>query len=147
VNALVFAGILASVFLAIEVARRVRFRRPASLYVALFATLAVAWAVPPGSLLGLDPIPRFAAAVALGFGPVFIANLVFADRFRDVSASGIAFGTNLLGAIGGGILEYGALVVGYRALLIVVALLYALAFVTGRSSLRARTTEVVPAEA
>ena len=147
VNALVFAGILASVFLAIEVARRVRFRRPASLYVALFATLAIAWAIPPGSLLGLDPVPRFVAAVALGFGPVFIANLVFADRFRDVSASGIAFGTNLLGAIGGGILEYGALVVGYRALLIVVALLYALAFVTGRSPLRARTTEVVPAVA
>ena len=146
VNALVFAGILFSVFLAIEVARRVRFRHPASLYVALFATLAVAWAIPPGSLLGLDPAPRFAAAVVLGFGPVFIANLVFADRFRDVSASGIAFGTNLLGAIVGGVLEYGALLVGYRALLIVVALLYALAFVAGRAHLRARTREALAAE-
>ena len=37
VNALVFAGILVSVFLAIEVARRVRFRHPARLYVPLFA--------------------------------------------------------------------------------------------------------------
>jgi hypothetical protein len=146
VNALVFAGILFSVFLAIEVARRVRFRRPASLYVALLATLAVAWAIPPGSLLDLDPVPRFAAAVLLGFGPVFIANLVFADRFRDVSASGIAFGTNLLGAIVGGILEYGALVVGYRSLLIVVAVLYAIAFLTGRSHLGARAPAAVPAE-
>lgn len=125
VNALVFAGILVSVSLAIEVARRVRFRRPALLYAPLFAAVALAWVIPPESLLGLDFVPRFAAAVALGFTPVFIANLVFADRFRDVGSSGIAFGTNLLGAIVGGVLEYGALVTGYRALLIVVAALYA----------------------
>jgi hypothetical protein len=135
VNALVFAGILVSVYLAIEVARRIRFRRPARLYAPLFAALILAWAVPPEPLLGLDFVPRFAAAVALGFTPVFIANLVFADRFRDVGSSTVAFGTNLLGAIVGGVLEYGALVVGYRALLIVVAALYGLAFVAGRSHL------------
>ena len=131
VNALVFAGILVSVYLAIEVTRRFRFRRPSRLYVALFATLVLAWAVPPDLLLGLDFIPRFGAAVALGFAPVFLANLIFADRFRDVGSSTIAFGTNLLGAIVGGVLEYGALVVGYRALLIVVAALYGLALVAG----------------
>jgi SAM-dependent methyltransferase len=138
VNALVFAGILVSVYLAIEVARRVRFRRPAVLYAPLFAALALAWVIPPGSLLGLGFVPRFAVAVALGFTPVFIANLVFADRFRDVGSSGVAFGTNLLGAIVGGVVEYGALVIGYRALLIVVAGLYALAFLTGRSHLERR---------
>lgn len=135
VNALVFAGILASVSLAIEVARRVRLRRPAWLYAPLFGALVLAWAVPPGSLLGLGFAARFVAAVALGFTPVFIANLVFADRFRDVGASGIAFGTNLLGAIVGGVLEYGALITGYRALLFVVAGLYAFALLTGRSHL------------
>jgi hypothetical protein len=135
VNALVFAGILISVYLAIEVTRRVRFRRPSRLYVPLFATLALAWAVPPDSLLGLNFVPRFGAAVGLGFGPVFLANLIFADRFRDVGSSTIAFGTNLLGAIVGGVLEYGALVVGYRALLIGVAALYALALLAGRSHL------------
>jgi hypothetical protein len=143
VNALVFAGILVSVYLAIELARRIRFRHPARLYLPLFAAVVLAWAVPPESLLGLGPVPRFAAAVALGFTPVFIANLVFADRFRDVGASGIAFGTNLLGAIVGGVLEYGALVTGYRALLIVVAALYAVAFVTGRSHLTRRDGMVV----
>jgi hypothetical protein len=149
VNALVFAGILVSVYLAIELARRVRFRHVAWLYVPLFAALILAWAVPPESLLGLDFAPRFAAAVALGFTPVFVANLVFADRFRDVGSSGVAFGTNLLGAIVGGVLEYGALVTGYRALLIVVAALYALALLAGRSHL-ARTpvrAPVVRAEA
>jgi hypothetical protein len=92
-------------------------------------------------------VARFAAAVALGFAPVFIANLVFADRFREVGASGIAFGTNLLGAIVGGVLEYGALVVGYRALLIVVAVLYGAAFVTGRSHLAGRPNSQAEASA
>jgi hypothetical protein len=141
VNALVFAGILLSVYLAIEVARRVRFGRPAVLYVPLFAALLLAWGVPPESLLGLDLLPRFVVAIALGFTPVFIANLIFADRFRDVASSTVAFGTNLLGAIVGGVLEYGALVVGYRALLVVVAALYGFALVAGRSHLQgARTT-------
>jgi hypothetical protein len=135
VNALVFAGILVSVYLAIEVTRRFRFRRPSRLYVPLFAALALAWVVPPDALLGLDFVPRFGAAVGLGFAPVFLANLIFADRFRDVGSSTIAFGTNLLGAIVGGVLEYGALIVGYRALLIGVAALYALALLEGRSHL------------
>jgi hypothetical protein len=141
VNALVFAGILASVFLAIEVARRRRIRRPQLLYVPLFAGIALAWVVPPAALLDLDLWPRFLAAVVLGFTPVFFGNLIFADRFRDVGSSTVAFGTNLLGAIAGGVLEYGALLVGYRALLLAVAALYGLALVLGRSHLRAAAPE------
>ena len=72
--------------------------------------------------------------MVLGFTPVFLGNLIFANRFKDVGSSTIAFGTNLLGAIVGGVLEYGALVVGYRSLLIGVAALYALALVTGRAT-------------
>jgi hypothetical protein len=135
VNALVFAGILVSVYLAILVTKRWRVHRRSWLYLPLFATVALAWAVPPATFLGLSFFPRLLAAVALGFAPVFVGNLVFAGRFRDVGSSTIAFGTNLLGAIAGGVLEYGALVVGYRALLIAVGALYALALVTGRSHL------------
>ncbi|MEA2557622.1 MAG: hypothetical protein QOG88_1160, partial [Actinomycetota bacterium] len=57
-------------------------------------------------------------------------NLVFAQRFKDVGSATVAFGANLLGAVTGGVLEYGALVVGYRALLIVVAAMYLLAYLT-----------------
>ncbi|MEA2557304.1 MAG: hypothetical protein QOG88_842 [Actinomycetota bacterium] len=145
VNALVFGGILASVYLAIEVTRRWPVRRQGLLYVPLFASIAVAWLMPLGSLLDLSPILRFAAAVVIGFTPVFMGNLIFANRFKDVGSSTIAFGTNLLGAIVGGLLEYGALVVGYRALLIAVAALYALALVTGRSHLD-RRSERAPGE-
>ncbi len=129
VNALVFFGILLSVYAAIEVARRVTVRRPGFLYLALFAALAVAWTIRPDRLLALDTPLRFLAATAIAFVPIFLANLVFAARFRDVGSSAVAFGTNLLGAMAGGLLEFSSLVIGYRSLLLVVAVAYALAFV------------------
>jgi hypothetical protein len=64
--------------------------------------------------------------------PVFLANLVFAARFRAVAASNLAFGANLLGAMVGGVLEYASLLTGYRALLVLVALLYGAAFALQR---------------
>jgi hypothetical protein len=48
-----------------------------------------------------------------------------------VDSSGTAFAANLLGAMVGGTLEYLSLVTGYQVTLIVVAVLYGLAFVTG----------------
>jgi len=129
VNALVFAGILVTVLAAIEIARRFSFRSPGRLYFALAAGLTLAWVVSPEQLLSLSVVPRFLAATAVAFAPVFVANLIFAERFRGVGSSVVAFGANLLGAMVGGLLEYGALVVGYRALLLVVAGLYSLAFV------------------
>jgi spermidine synthase len=136
VNALVFGGVLVSVLAAIEVARRWRPARPELLYVALLAAIAVAWVVPVEFLLGLEMLPRFLLAVVIWFTPIFIANLVFAERFRNVEESNVAFGANLLGAMVGGVLEYVALLTGYQALLLLVAALYGAAFLTGRVHLR-----------
>jgi len=132
VNSLVFAGVLISVWLAVETARHVRLPRMPVLYLALLAALIVAWAVPQESLLSLSPVPRFFAATALAFAPIYVANLVFAKRFAAVGSSTVAFATNLLGAIVGGLLEYLSLVTGYRFLLVVVAALYGLAFLAHR---------------
>jgi spermidine synthase len=132
VNALVFAGILVAVLAAIEVARRVTVRRPAVLYAAVFASLALAWIVPPHDLLKLSWEARLPVAIALAFAPIFCANLLFAERFKEVGVSTVAFGANLLGAMVGGVLEYSALLVGYRALLVLAAGLYLCAFAFGR---------------
>ena len=78
---------------------------------------------------------RIATATSLAFAPVFVANLVFAQRFREVASSTTAFAANLLGAIVGGTLEYLSLLTGFRFLLVVVAVLYGLAFLTGRRHL------------
>jgi hypothetical protein len=135
VNAAVFTGVLLSVLAAVEVARRVHIARPLWLYAGLLAALALAWVVPGDALLDLPPVPRFAAGVTIAFLPIFLANLLFAVRFKGVGSSTTAFGANLLGAMVGGALEYLALILGFNALLIVVALCYSLAFFTGRKHL------------
>jgi hypothetical protein len=135
VNALVFGGVLLSVLAAIEVTRRVRLPAPDILYGALLVTVLISWVVPADALLGFTGIARFAAAVGLWFTPIFIANLVFAQRFRSVEASNVAFGANLLGAMVGGLLEYASLLTGYQALALIVALLYTLAYLSGRGQL------------
>jgi hypothetical protein len=146
VNSLVFLGILVAVYLAIEVARRIELGPSWRLYAMLLVALGVAWVVQPGLLLQLSIIPRFLVATAVAFVPVFLANLVFARRFRDVAASNVAFGANLLGAMVGGALEYASLVTGYRALLILVGALYAVAFGLQRFQVgRQRTVEPVSA--
>lgn len=130
VNALVFVGILVSVLAAIEVARRIALRNVIPLYGLLFVALAIAWAVSPEWLLSVDFAARFILAVVLAFAPIFLANLIFAERFRTVESSTTAFGANLLGAMVGGVLEYSSLILGYRNLLVVVALFYGLALLS-----------------
>jgi hypothetical protein len=124
VNALVFTGILLAVLAAVTVAQRIRLNTLWLFYGLLFAAVALAWVVPPEWLLRLSLLPRFLAASAIAFVPIFVANLVFAQRFKGVESSNLAFGANLLGAMIGGVLEYSSLAVGYRALLPVVAALY-----------------------
>jgi hypothetical protein len=145
VNALVFGGVLLSVLVAVAISRHVTFKHPARLYGVLLLSLVVAYVVPEEALLELDSVPRFFAAIALAFFPIFTANLVFTQRFKDVGESTTAFGANLLGAMVGGLIEYTALIVGYRSLLIVVAVLYGLAFLFGREHLRATVPGASPA--
>jgi hypothetical protein len=139
VNALVFTGILVAVLAAVMVAQRVRVRALRPLYAGLIGALAVAWLVPPESLLGLPLLPRLLIATLLAFIPIFLANLLFAGRFKEVASSTVAFGANLLGAMIGGVLEYGALVTGYRALLPLIAAPYVAALLL---NLRPRVMEL-----
>jgi SAM-dependent methyltransferase len=146
VNALVFAGVLITVLIAIEVEQRTGVRRRTLLYPLLFVGLLIAGLVPASWLLSLEVVPRFLIASTLAFFPVFIANLVFASRFRDTADPTTAFGANLLGAMLGGVLEYLSLITGYRGLLVVAALLYALAWVFGARKLGGEPAVVPEAE-
>ncbi len=140
VNAIVFSGVLLAVLAAVEVTQRWRTPRLAVMYALLGTGLLLAWLVPNSWLLGL-PIPlRAITAITVAFLPIFAANIVFAKRFVDTVAPTTAFGANLLGAMVGGCLEYAALLVGYHALLIVAALLYAGAFILMPRASRAAVT-------
>ncbi|MFZ4510233.1 MAG: spermidine synthase [Candidatus Nanopelagicales bacterium] len=140
VNALVFAGVLLAVLLAIEVTRRYSPRRP-WVIAALFISLAIAWLVPNAWLLTL-PVPlRLLVAVVLAFAPIFCANLYFTSRFKEAANPTAAFAANLFGAMIGGTLEYLSLLTGYRFLIVVAALIYLAAVLVG-SRIGARAAPV-----
>ena len=152
VNAVVFAGVLVAVLLAVETTRRLpKAPPPVVSYGLLAASLAIAALVPASWLLSLPAAPRAIVAVTVAFLPIFTANVVFASRFAATADATTAFGANLLGAMVGGALEYLALLVGYPALLALAALLYLAAFVTGRRSPvgsgQGAPAEVLPAPA
>ena len=128
VNALAFFAILAGVLFAILVNARFRPKDPRPLYAALFGAIALAYLVPADALLIDPPELRYALAAIIAFAPVFFANLVFTYSFRDTASADMAFASNLLGAMVGGALEYVALLVGFQPLLLIVAALYATAF-------------------
>ncbi|HSV38152.1 MAG TPA: spermidine synthase [Nocardioidaceae bacterium] len=129
VNAFVFGGVLLIVLGAVETTRRFRTPSLPVVFVMIAASLAVAYAVPASWLLTMSFWPRLITAVLLAFVPIYLANIAFAKRFADSDNSQAAFGVNLLGAMVGGCLEYAALLTGYRNLLLVVGLLYLVAFV------------------
>ncbi len=124
VNSLVFFAILSSVLLAIVVNRRFKFKRISLFYVLLFGILALNLLLPPEALLLNNPFARYLIASILTFAPVFLANIIFTNSFRDTEAADIAFASNLLGIMVGGGLEYFSMLIGYRLLLVLVIVFY-----------------------
>jgi spermidine synthase len=145
VNAIVFFGILAAVLAAVEFTRRFPTPPHRVLYALLGVSLGVAYLIPNSFLLGLNTPLRVLIASAVTFLPVFIANVIFAKRLRSAADPILAFGANLLGAMFGGCLEYAALVLGHRNLIVVAGLIYLAAFVALRVIERPRSTALSPA--
>ncbi len=139
VNSLVFFAILSSVLLAVLVNRRFKIRRIRPFYLLLFGVLALNLFLPPESLLLDNPLARYFLASVLAFAPVFLANIIFTNSFRDSEAADIAFASNLLGIMVGGTLEYFSMLFGYRLLLLPVIVFYACALL-----LRSRRKADVP---
>jgi len=129
VNSLVFFAILTSVLLAVVVNARFRFRRIWIFYILLFGMLALNLAIRPETLLLPSILARYLIASALAFAPVFLANVIFSNSFRDTELADVAFASNLFGIMVGGMLEYLSMLFGYHLLLVLVIAFYALAMI------------------
>ena len=127
-----FIGIIFTVYLAIEFVSWKPRLNLVVLYLLLLAAILLAFLIPDSYLLSLPILPRFIFATALAFSPIFIANLIFADRFRQTRQSTAAFGANLIGAVLGGMLEYSSLIIGYRNLFLMIAVMYTIAVLLQR---------------
>jgi hypothetical protein len=130
VNSLVFFAILVAVLLANLIVARFEFRKTWPLAVALFITVIANFILPLDALLFENVVLRYLVASAVIFSPIFCANLLFSRFFRDTKAADLGFAANLFGAMSGGILEYGSLIMGYRRLMLLVGVFYALTLLT-----------------
>ena len=137
VSSLVFFAILCSVLIAVFVGAKLSVKPSVPAYAALLASLAVAYALPETAFLSLEPAAlRYAVASLVAFLPIFLANLVFAGSFRLTGKQAdVAFASNLLGIMVGGMLEYAALVWGYRHLLLLAIGFYVLSALLGEAVL------------
>jgi spermidine synthase len=129
VNAAVFAGVLIMALLANLAVERFRPRDLTPFFAALFAALLLSYLVRPALLLELPIVWRGIAGGLLNALPVGFAGVAFSKllaRSPDPTAS---LGSNLLGAMVGGCVEYLSMVTGLRFLTAVAVALYGIAFV------------------
>jgi hypothetical protein len=134
VNSLVFFAILCSVMLAVFISSKFPIKPSLPLYTLLVVSLLVAYFVPQEWFLSIQFLPmRYALASFVAFAPVFLANLVFAGSFKGTGPrADIAFASNLIGIMLGGMLEYASLLIGYRQLLVIVIGFYLLSAILMR---------------
>lgn len=128
VNSLVFFAILLFVLLANLIVKHFDIKKPSLLYALLNLSLLLALAIPPSNLLGLNFWIKYLLISLLTFTPVFLANLIFAYSFKRTSDNSFSFGSNLLGAMFGGFLEYVTMLTGYHLILVVILFLYLLSW-------------------
>ena len=128
VNVFVISMILVLVLVSNLVAARGRISDRAA-YVALAAILVGSYLLPLDGLLGWSSSARNWVAVTILCLPLFFSGLIFARRLRAAPEASAAFGSNLLGALCGGLLEYASMNYGFKALYLIALALYALSFV------------------
>ena len=124
VNAIAFCSILVAVLVANMVVQR--WPRPPVkwLYLTIVGLLIAGWLLPAGSLYVPSVAGRLALCGLVIFSPILLAGLVFSSQFRGAASPNLLFGSNLIGAMVGGALEYTSLAAGLGSLYMVGALLY-----------------------
>jgi hypothetical protein len=129
VNSIVFAAILVMALLSNLYVSWTKPRDLRPYYIGLLAALLLNLVVPMTSFLALPGAIRVALSCLVVFVPVFFAGVVFAASFRDSHQPDLDFGSNIGGAILGGLSENLSLVVGFNNLLIIAIVYYVLSAV------------------
>jgi spermidine synthase len=101
-------------------------------YAGILITIAICWAMPLDAIFFRSFALRATVGTLLLCSPVFFAGIVFIKRFAASGFAAEAIGSNLLGALAGGILESASLWLGLRALLVIAFALYAAAWLASR---------------
>ena len=147
VNALVIAGVLAMALLANLLAGRLTLH-PGAGFALLLAAVSLGLLSPVRQFAGLPLVPRTIASVLVLSLPFFFSGLVFSSMFREAKVPAVAYGSNLLGAVFGGVIENASMIYGFRALSVFALAIYAVAwlFIRRRGAIAGPAREGIAAK-
>jgi hypothetical protein len=134
VNSFVFFAILVMILASNVFVLIVRPRRLWPAYLLLGAGLVVNILVPMSRFLDIAGSAKVVTSCAVTFLPIFFAGVIFGSVFRDSAQPDVDFGSNIAGAILGGLAEVLSLVVGFNYLLVLALAFYGLSMVPGPST-------------
>ena len=127
VNFLVILAILLTALIStIIIKLKIKFRLR-NLYFMMAISLMVSIAIPISFFSNYDGFLKYLLSCLVSFSPMLFASLIFSQTFSLEKKSALGFGYNMIGAMIGGMLEYGSMLYGYHKLLYVIALAYILA--------------------
>lgn len=112
------------VFLANLIVRRARRLPVHVIYPGLVLALALNYFVGPQNFLYSSPWIKAIIAGGVSALPILFAGLAFSQLFKRATDTQHALGSNLLGALLGGFMEYMGLLLGFDALILVILALY-----------------------
>jgi SAM-dependent methyltransferase len=124
VASLAIASVLAMALMANYIVSKVEVVRFWAVGSLLFALLALNFFIPVGSIAFQSRVVESLFYAVLMFSPILCAGLLFGSAVKRSTALARDYGTNLLGAMFGGVSEYLALVTGFGILLFAIALCY-----------------------
>ena len=118
-------------------------------YAGIFTSILVSFAIPMQSLFFASYWLKALTALAVLGMPVFFAGIVFIRSFAGAGFQGTALGSNLFGALVGGLLESLSMWTGIRSLLIVAGLFYLASWLAlrARKSLPETTQQIRESDA
>lgn len=137
VNTVVFAAVLAMAMVSTLLTTRVTLP-PAIAYAGLLLAVVANGFLPLETLAGADLATRLIVVGGVSAAPVFFSGMIFAGSLKRSKDPARAMGSNILGAVCGGVLEYSSLVTGLSFLLVILAGLYIASAVPIRDRLLAQ---------
>jgi SAM-dependent methyltransferase len=132
VASLAIAAVLCMALLGNFIVSRVEIKNRWIVGVVLIALLALNALIPVGRIGFESRAAESIFYAVLVFSPILCAGLLFGSAIKHSTSLPRDYGTNLLGAMVGGVAEYLSLITGFSALLGIVAVFYIGALVAGR---------------
>jgi hypothetical protein len=132
VNSIVVAGVLVLIAVASMLVRRFPRVSYKAAYAGIFIALAVVYFVPLERFFFPSPWAKACVATAVFCLPVFFAGVIFMRSFAAAGFGAPSLGSNLFGALVGGLLESMSLWTGVRSLVVLAILIYLVSWLTLR---------------